>query len=172
MRPAKDCLLYRSLPRFAGFFISDLSKSRKPAISFPLFHSYPVAFFFISSCHRVLLSCEIRRYHFERTLRALLRQRLNRKSQLLQASPFAFKLCLFLQVSLGVFFNCAQCSRCSCSPFHLAFSVSAITIDPITSVMRNTRDDVFSWPKFKVAPKMRKFIFRYEKCYIIIAIYQ
>lgn len=112
-RPTSErrSLVYRGFPRFAGFSISDLSKSRKPAISCPpsLPRSpYYVAFFFIlSSWRRVLLPREIHRHRFKRTLRALLCQRPNRKSQLLRASPFVRALSLS-SVSLGVFFNCAQ----------------------------------------------------------------
>lgn len=88
-------------------------EARNLASSLPPFFPrppYPVAFFSIfSSCRRILLLREIRRHRFKRTLRALLCQRPNRKSQLLRAYPSVRTLSLS-SVSLGVFFNCAQCA--------------------------------------------------------------
>lgn len=85
-------IVYRDFSRFAGFSISDLSKSRKPAdlaSSLPFSLAVPRRRLFLHpsrSRRQVLLPREMRRYRFKRTRRALLCQRPNRKSQLLRAS--------------------------------------------------------------------------------------
>lgn len=103
---ARDGLVYRGFPRFAGFSISDLSKSRKPTSSLPPSLAVPCRFFLHLLVLPTSSSASRNTSPPFQTNSPRFTLLPNRKSQLLRASPLVRALSLSSVSS--VFFNCGQ----------------------------------------------------------------